>query len=109
MNAIFPAAAALVMTSASQVERTRLSEDEVIALAAELDEDITCRDRIHAVRDANGLAALDRDTAHPDEGYLIAAVDRRIEGCSVMVMRHDTRDIRPLPKSDGKILRIPAY
>jgi hypothetical protein len=56
-----------------------------------------CRDRIQEVRDERGLPRLDRETASPDEALLIAAVDKRIGGCSVMVMRNDTSDIRPLP------------
>ena len=55
-----------------------------------------CRDRIHEVRRELGKPALDRD-ARPDEPLFIAAVDKRIDGCSVMVMRNDTSDIRPLP------------
>lgn len=60
-----------------------------------------CRDRIQAIRDERGLPRLDRDNAAPDEPLLIAAVDQRIGGCSVMVMRNDTSDIRPLPTQDG--------
>ena len=60
-----------------------------------------CRDRIQAIRDERGLPRLDRDNAKPDEPLLIAAVDQRIGGCSVMVMRNDTSDIRPLPTEDG--------
>jgi hypothetical protein len=55
-----------------------------------------CRDRIQQVRSERGLPTLDRD-ASPEEPLLIAAVDKRIGGCSVMVMRDDTSDIRPLP------------
>jgi hypothetical protein len=60
-----------------------------------------CRDRIEEVREERGLPKLDRGTATPDEALLIAAVDKRIDGCSVMVMRNDTSDIRPLPAPDG--------
>jgi hypothetical protein len=56
-----------------------------------------CRDRIQEVRDERGLPKLDREAAKPDDGLLIAAVDKRIDGCSVLVMRNDTSDIRPLP------------
>ena len=58
---------------------------------------VPCRDTIHAVREERGLPQLQRDTASPDEPLLIAAVDHRINGCSVMVMRSDTSDVRPLP------------
>jgi hypothetical protein len=60
-----------------------------------------CRDRIEQIREERGLPELDRGTASPDEPSLIAAVDLRLGGCSVMVMRNDTSDIRPLPMPDG--------
>ena len=66
-----------------------------------------CRDRIQQVRDDRGLPRLDRDNARPDEGLLIAAVDKRIDGCSVLVMRNDTSDIRPLPEQ-GEARMMPA-
>ena len=49
-----------------------------------------------------GLPMLDRQPASAEDPLLIAAVDRRIDGCSVLVMRHDTSDIRPVPKPDGR-------
>jgi hypothetical protein len=70
-----------------------------------------CRDRIQQVRDERGLPKLDYDNAKPDEGLLIAAVDQRIDGCSVMVMRNDTSDIRPLPaapEGPARMQRIPG-
>ena len=69
-----------------------------------------CRDRIHEVREDLGLPRLERDTASPDEPLFIAAVDKRIGGCSVMVMRNNLADVRPLPApDDGPLLRrIPA-
>jgi hypothetical protein len=60
-----------------------------------------CRDRISQVREERGLPKLDRRAAAPDQPYLIAAVDKRIDGCSVMVMRNDTSDVRPLPVAPG--------
>lgn len=68
--------------------------------------DTVCRDRIHTVRAERGLPALERAPAAPDESLFIAAVDHRIDGCSVMVMRNDTSDVRPLPAPDqGPALR----
>ena len=55
-----------------------------------------CRDRIEQVRRETGQPTLDRGGS-PQEPLLIAAVDKRIDGCSVMVMRNDTSDLRPLP------------
>lgn len=56
-----------------------------------------CRDRIEQVRAAIGLPRLDRDNATDEKPMLIAAVDKRIGGCSVMVMRNNLSDVRPLP------------
>ena len=61
-----------------------------------------CRDRLQQVRDERVLPRLDRDKAGPDEALLIAAVDKRIGGCSVMVVRNDINDIRPLPMLPDK-------
>ena len=56
-----------------------------------------CRDRIQEVRRERGQPELEREDS-PEDPLLIAAVDRRVGGCSVLVMRDDTSDIRPLPK-----------
>lgn len=72
------------------------------ALSAQADPKTVCRDRIHEVRQERGLPKLQRDTASPEEPLLLAAVDHRIDGCSVMVMRNDTSDIRPIPAPDGE-------
>jgi hypothetical protein len=67
-----------------------------------------CRDRIEAVRDGRGLPKLNRDNAAPAQPLLVAAVDKRIGGCSVLVMRNNTSDIRPLPQfEDGPGMVIP--
>jgi hypothetical protein len=75
------------------------------------DRDATvCRDRIQTVRAERGLPKLDRGDARADKPLLILAVDQRIGGCSVMVMKNDTSDIRPLPApKDGpvRLERIP--
>ncbi len=70
--------------------------------------DRVCRDRIQHVRDTNGHPPLQRGTASPNEPLLMAAIDQRIDGCSVMVMRHDASDIRPLPKIENRPELIPA-
>jgi hypothetical protein len=68
-----------------------------------------CRTAIREVRESAGLPALDRGNAHPGQALLIAAVDKRIDRCRVLVMAHDTRDIRPEPApSDNRALLIPA-
>ncbi|MBO9519490.1 MAG: hypothetical protein J7493_15615 [Porphyrobacter sp.] len=58
----------------------------------------SCIGRIELVRQERGQPALQRDADKTEEGLLIAAVDQRVSGCSVMVMRNDTSDIRPVPK-----------
>jgi hypothetical protein len=58
-----------------------------------------CRETIQEVREERGLPWVDRGTVvEPDEPLLIAAVDKTIDGCSVLVMRDNTSDIRPLPE-----------
>jgi hypothetical protein len=72
---------------------------------------VPCRDTIHEVREERGLPQLRRESASPDEPLLIAAVDHRISGCSVMVMYTETSDVRPLPAlPDGpaRLERLPS-
>lgn len=66
----------------------------------------SCRDTIHQVREARGLPR-EAPAAPPQ---LIAAVDHRIDGCSVMVMYGNTSDVRPVPTEPGspRLERIPA-
>lgn len=89
-------------------------------------EDYDCRDRIHDAREASGqpplpelapqapealpsTPLLDRQPASPDRPQAIYAVDRRQDGCSVMVMMGDPDDIRPLPLPADRFARmIPA-
>jgi len=89
-------------------------------------EDFECRDRIHDAREASGqhplpelapqgpealpgTPLLHRQPASPDKPQAIYAVDRRQDGCSVMVMMGDPDDIRPLPLPADRFARmIPA-
>ncbi|MBT2133701.1 hypothetical protein KK137_05075 [Croceibacterium sp. LX-88] len=57
----------------------------------------SCIGRIELVRQERGQPALQRDADKAEEGMLIAAVDHKIDGCSVLVMRNDTSDVRPVP------------
>lgn len=66
-----------------------------------------CRDRITEVRSAAGLPRLDRAPARPDEAYLIAAVDKRVDGCAVMQMHRRIDDLRPLPQPSAWPALIP--
>ena len=58
----------------------------------------TCVDKLSQVRDAAGQPRLDRSPALPGEGYLIAAVDKRIDGCAVLQMHRNIDDLRPVPQ-----------
>lgn len=68
----------------------------------------TCGDRIEQVRAAAGQPRLDKTPAAPQEGLLIAAVDKRIDGCAVMQMHRDVNDVRPLPAASGSAKLQPA-
>ena len=57
-----------------------------------------CRDRISQVREAAGQPRLDRSPARPGDGFLIAAVDKRVDGCAVMQMHRNIDDLRPVPE-----------
>jgi len=56
-----------------------------------------CAERITQVREAAGQPRLDRRPAQPGGGYLIAAVDKRVDGCAVMQMHRRIDDLRPVP------------
>ena len=66
--------------------------------ALKADSRADCRGRIETVRAERGLPALQRDTARPGEPLFIAAVDKLIDGCEMLVMRDNLSDIRPLPE-----------
>jgi hypothetical protein len=89
--------------AAENAETQRLTEPRISRLqGAPGAGEAICRDRVHTVREERGLPRLERDTADPEEPLLFAAVDHRIDGCSVLVMKHDSRDVRPIPKPDEK-------
>ncbi|MBO0750226.1 MAG: hypothetical protein J2O44_07345 [Porphyrobacter sp.] len=68
-----------------------------------------CRDRIEQVREERGLPKLKREDTGSDKPLLIAAVDKRIGGCEVLVMRNNLSDIRPLPEPAGPARMRPAH
>lgn len=77
--------------------------DDAMPVSAE-----QCRDAIQQVREHNGQADLRREPAEPNEPVMIAAVDHRLDGCSVMVMHDDASDIRPLPERSDSVRKYPA-
>jgi hypothetical protein len=69
-------------------------------------DDVICRDRIHKAREESNQRPLDREPATEEEPLLIWAVDRREDGCAVLVAKGDPDDIRPIPRiEDGDLLR----
>ena len=65
-----------------------------------------CREAILQVREATGQPRLQREAASADKPLLIAAVDKRIDNCRVLVMARDTRDIRPEPEPGSNRARL---
>lgn len=65
-----------------------------------------CRDRIALVREENDQPQLDRRPASPERPYLMAAVDKRIDGCPVMQMLHDADDLRSLPAPPDRQVKV---
>ncbi len=99
MRVVLPLIALLFATGAGVPQTAQVDPAPGTALGqviAPQGSSAVCRDRIHEVRRELGKPALERDAA-PADPLLIAAVDKRIDGCSVLVMRNDTSDIRPLP------------
>jgi len=73
---------------------------------AETKREASCRDRIRQVRAASGQPRLESLPASLKRPYMIAAVDKRIDGCSAMQMHGNARDVRPLPSApEGPLFR----
>ncbi|MEM7700613.1 MAG: hypothetical protein AAF251_01615 [Pseudomonadota bacterium] len=90
-----------------------ISGDEIKARQSYLRE--TCRDRIvqtkaEAVQSPPGPAAslplLQRQPATPQKPQAIYAVDRREDGCGVMVMMGNPDDVRPVPLTNQDDYRL---
>ena len=98
MRAIVPLTALVVAAGASAQQRVEIQPPAAHGAPPQIEADPTavCRDRIQEVRRELGKPELPRDV-RPQDSLFIAAVDKRIGGCSVLVMRNDTSDIRPLP------------
>lgn len=98
MRVVVPLIALILGTDANAAEVLQISppqaNEEMVLKAPK--SGAVCRDTIQEVRRELGRPALDRDSSG-EEPLLIAAVDKRVGGCSVMVMRNDTSDLRPLP------------
>ena len=92
---------ALMLTTGASPPADVPPEPTPGAMTAQADPRTVCRERIQLVRQERGLPKLQRDTAQSDEPLLIAAVEKRIGGCSVLVMRDNLSDVRPLPTPEG--------
>lgn len=109
---VFPLAALASVTAAA--ERTPPPPSGPDAAIRELrpfePSEQQCRDRITVAREAAGKPPLlEREPASPEKPYHIYAVDKRVDGCAVMVMHGDVNDIRPLPAPpESPILLMPA-
>ena len=60
-------------------------------------ERLRCQKAIEQARGEPVEPELERGPATGDDGVMIAAVDKRIDGCPVLVMYHDKSDLRPAP------------
>ena len=67
-----------------------------------------CERAIEQVRDANGQPQLRRGLDMADDALMIAAVDKRIDGCAVIQVHGDVLDLRPVPPPSDKVRLIPA-
>lgn len=99
ISALLLSSAAIAPPAAVVAHGPRLSPHQS-AKPLDVGNSRVCRDRIEQVRHERGLPNLDRGNTS-DAPLLIAAVDEQIGGCSVLVMRNNINDIRPLPASDG--------
>lgn len=107
---IAAAPVAMLVPNGAEADNPAERRAEDVPAVTETTPDEQCRDRIRQVRSERGLPRLERRTADPESPLFIAAVDQRLEGCSVLVMRHDTSDIRPLPEVEDSPPRLqPAW
>jgi hypothetical protein len=107
MRLALPLLAPLLIASAPAPQQSAQPAPQ-FGSGAQLPENIrkNCRSRIETVREERGLPRLQRDNAAPDRPLLILAVDKRIDGCEVLVLRNNTADIRPLPEFEEGPARL---
>ncbi len=56
-----------------------------------------CRDRLHKAGVANETPPSSTLEIEEPEALMLWAVDKRIDGCSVMVVKDNPDDVRPIP------------
>jgi hypothetical protein len=74
--------------------------------AQPLQKERNCRGKIETVREERGLPMLRRENTTQRDAQMILAVDKRIDGCQVLVMASDPRDVRPLPEFSNGPARL---
>ncbi|MGB3470082.1 MAG: hypothetical protein WBA51_04600 [Erythrobacter sp.] len=73
---------------------------------------VDCQGRLTSTGDQNppvavsNKALFQRKPATPEKPLAIYAVERRENGCAVMVMMGDINDVRPLPETDEQGYRL---
>lgn len=101
MRVVLPLAALFLATAAApapepEPERVLPENGATMGRVIGLEENARCLDRVEEVRGEPGKHTP--DSAKPSsDPLLIFAVEKQIDGCSVMVMRNDVNDMRPLP------------
>lgn len=68
-----------------------------------------CSNTIERVREELDQPKLRRENASPDKPLIIAAVDKRVDGCAVLQMHNNVNDLRPIPTlSEDRVGILPA-
>jgi len=68
-----------------------------------------CEEQIRKVRSDAGQPEIEREPADAENPLMLAAAHQTIEDCPVLVMKHDTSDIRPVPDlREGPVRIEPA-
>lgn len=70
--------------------------------------ELECRERIRQARAAAGEPPIEPRTASPEKPILHYAVDRKVDGCGVLVAVGDPAGMIPPPKPGPPILYRPA-
>ena len=94
---LLPFVAAMTVSNAPFVAESKPRPTGLTADEAKSHTQDHCDDRIEWVREELDQPKLQQETASPDKPLLIAAVDKRIDGCAVLQMHNDINDLRPLP------------
>ena len=112
-----PVMALLLSGQAVPDDHSEVADSDAPAMAREPEAQIRnfaenrperCERAIEEVRDANGQPELRRGADMSGRGHLIAAVDKRIDGCAVVQIHGDPSDLRPVPETSDDFRLMPA-